>query len=483
MSIGYFFIVVSFWKQMGSYVFLFAMFPLIVNISIFSHTFLNYISLLVFSFLALYLIRVPLDYVFYESTFWGVQGILLAVTIFIAILRRVYMPVILSSRQQWIQRFINSRDNIMVEYNCRNQTISYLNSAACRLYGWNKKDILKKTLAMIHPINFFENPPYQFFEKMKQGISWHGFITAVDKNGNIFEERAVYQPVLDDQKRLIYIEKRVIEAFYKHEYKLFMSSYKHLFEHLNMPAVIINSAWDIEQSNHLFIQKFAHNLSDKSSILSLFPNEIHHKLTQSINQAFLGEESSFTDIAQEKNQTFHVKFSFIPYKPFEKSQILHVFILLEEIKKDQVLKDMVPKERVDISLLFKDILNQIHQQYQNELGVRLFMGYLPNVYSNKDLWNSLIMNILLLASRFSTKENPVKITVTCSVSFNIHFFKIIYECIDTKLSPTYFSDESVTNPNTPLEALKIIDVLGQLSAKPIVSVDNNKTILSFNFQE
>ncbi|MGL4561268.1 MAG: PAS domain-containing protein [Brevinema sp.] len=486
MSISYFFIVIALWTHMKSFVFLFAMIPLVVNILVFSHVVLNYVSILVFSFLALYIIRVPFDYIFYEFDFWGVQGVLLSIAIAISLIRRLLIPSLPTDKNKWTQQFILSTDNIIVEYDANTGIITHINGAACRLYGWNKKDLLRHSLMLIHPINFLTNPPYEFMDRMKQKRSWHGFLPIINKQGMIFEERAVYSPVFDPQKRLVRIEKRVIEAIYKHDFKENHDMYHYFFVSLDMPVALIDYTWKIDEQNHIFSQKIGSHHPSSTQLLDMFAKDIHHKLIQALQQSFNGKKTSFITEMKDYGFTLPVKLLFLPYQRqnITTQKALKVFLILEELSKidssEEIINDS--KKIINLSPLLKDILLQIRQMYHDEMPIRLFSSSLPNIYSAMDIWCSLFLNLLLLAARYGTAESD-SITISCSTSFNIHYFKVKYQGISYETLSSFFGTH-INSQTTPLEVKKIQDALSYLGIAPVVIPGNdNISVLCFNFKE
>ncbi|MGL4394525.1 MAG: PAS domain S-box protein [Brevinema sp.] len=487
MSFSYFFVVISLWQTMGSYVMLFAIIPIMVNVLIFSHVLLNYLSIMIFTFLALYTIRVPLDYMFYEWAFWGVHGIIVMVAVWCSLVRRFLIPSLPAFQNSWMQKFILKSDHIMVQYDVNTETIVDLNASACRLYGWTKKDLQRHSLMMIHPINFLQSPPYDFMEKMKEGVSWHGFLPIVNKEGNVFEERAVYKPVFDAHKRLTSIEKTVIEVVHQEGVLEHHDLYEYFFSCLDKAAVLIDSSWNIENENELFTQKVRSKAGNIDKILDIFPKEIQHKLVYSIKRAFDGNKSSFFARVDGYGFQMPIQFLFLPYKKqySDSKKALKVFVILDEVLKNENYELVADntKESVNLSIFLKSIFAEIRDVYDNEANVRLFSGELPTVNISKDIWSSLFTNILLLAMRHATPDAPVSVVLVCSTSFNIHFFKVKYEGIPYDELSQYFSAPS-DSTNTSLEARKIKESLAYLAMEPVVIPrDEHTSILCFNFKE
>ncbi|MGL4388549.1 MAG: PAS domain S-box protein [Brevinema sp.] len=488
MSLSYFFIVISLWQVMGSYVLLFAVIPLMTNVLIFSHAFLNYSSILMFSFLAFYIIKVPFDFMFYEWKFWGVQGVLVMVTVLAAVMRRLLIPSLPSYQNSWMQKLILKSDRIVVQYDINKSTIIDINASACRLYGWTKKELLRHSLSIIHPINFLKNPPYEFMEKMRQGVSWHGFLPIINKSGSLFEERAVYKPIFDSYKRLVSIEKNVIEVIHQQNFQENHNLYQYFFSSLDRAAVLVDSCWNIENQNDLFTQKFSPYFSHVPKILlDIFPKEIQHKLVHSLKTAFDGSESSF--VAQIDGYEFQmpVQFYFLPYRRQTKTsnKVAKVFIILDELWKNEnsaLLADD-SKEIIDLSLFLKNVFVEIKDTYELESHIRLFSGELPTINISKDIWFSLFTNILLLAIRHATLNNPISVMMVCSTSFNIHFFKVKYQGVPFHTLSEYFKNVPDSKASS-LEVRKIKDSLAYLGMEPvIIPRDHNTSILCFNFKE
>lgn len=482
LSCGYFLAIICFWYNIGSYIFLLGAIPLATNTILFTFPILNYFSLLAFSFLALKCIGVSWEYILYETLFWGVQGVWICVVIGITIITKRFFPLNPSRQQKKISKWIKHHDDIIVEFDYCFHTIIDISREALSFYGWNKKDLINKSLLLICSQDFIQNPPNGLVKALNSKQSWTGFVEVHSKNGNVYEERATYTPYFNSQGSLEKIQKRVIEAFYKEVNNSSQELYEEIFNTHPVPMLLINEKGLIEQSNKTFIRTIPHKAIQKKELFyNLFPSIMHKQINNSFKKALLGQENRLiTSIDKSGDE---VELIFIPYYDKRKEKIYKIFLILKPVSIFLPKNELIiqTKRKLALGTILKEVLTEFYYQYSTP-PIKLMSGVLPTINIIEEQWKKLFYNILM----FSLQEdirNIKQVTVTCLSIENKHFFKISFDGI------SYFKFKKIASfdplfLNQQKEFITIKKILYQLNSNPeIIEGNDNQAMINFLFQE
>jgi len=478
---AYFLAIICFWGDIGSYIFLLGVLLLFVNTIIFTFPIINYLSLLSFSFLALYAMNVSWEYILYETIFWGVQGIWICVIITTSIYTKRFYPLNPSKKQKKLTTWIKYHNNIIVEFDCYFHTIIDVSRGAQSFYGWKKRELINKSVLLIHNQDFLQFSPKNFIEILKDNNIWTGFMEVCTKDGDIYEERAEYTPFFDSKGSLERIKKRVIEAFYK-ENNSIQKLYENIFDTHPSPMMLINHKGLIERTNKSLMKILSNKpICNKQIFYKIFSNLSQKKIFKVFQNTLLGYEDKI--LAFMDNMPEEVELIFIPCYDKRNKKVNKIFLVIKQ------LPIILPKEttkvnrvkQIVVGSLLKTTLTELYYHYSKP-SIKLMSGILPTINIIEDQWKKLFYNFLLLSLNQDINEIK-KITITCVTVIEKYFFKIDYEGIKY----TEFTQKMSFESNTSFfqkEFVIIKEILKDLNANPeIIQGKQGQTIISFLYQE
>lgn len=428
LPICYFFTVILLWSHIGVYVFLIGIIPLAVNILIFSSPFLNYLSILGFTFLALYGSGVFLDPILYDPLFLGIQAFTLCLGISISIIQNKTLPSRSGKYQKKINNMFRGKDNIMVTIDNQLHTINSISSSACKLYGWKKKDILNNSILTIYLEDPLYNAPEQFWETLKKDHTWHGFMDIKTKDGKICEERAYYSAIKNQEGEIIFIEKKIVEVFLKDKQKKNFDSFSIFFQECPIPMAVVNRGHIIEIANLFFVKNiFIKPIFFQSVFGELFAKNQREQIIVALNQAFEGIRTSFVDDFECVMGWYSAEYTFVPFYSDRYLKVTHVLFMVNLLEKRLGDYGSYLEEKGELLSLLKISLTDLYKVDPNHT-IRLYSQSLPTLFLPKNPWKSVFDEILSFALKEGDMD-PKTIIFSCIPQEDRLIFKVVFTYI------------------------------------------------------